>query len=437
MSEWKSRKLREVVGHPISGSRPVGGVNTETEGIPSLGGENVLAQGGLTLENLNRVPREFFNSMPRGHLQPLDVLINKDGAQTGKVGLYKGGFSDACVNEHLFILRNTDGAIDQRYLFYAVLLPNTQSKIMRRITGSAQPGLNTTFVDSVNILVPSNTGEQSRIAEILSTVDEAIEKTEALIAKYQRIKAGLMHDLFTRGVTPDGRLRPPRDQAPSLYKQSPLGWIPKEWETIPLNQICNKIADRDHVTPTYVDDGVIMVSPVNLIDDDGIGFESCKKISPRDHSTNRKKTDINPGDLILHRIGAGLGAVRLVEEDMPDFSILHSMAQIRPNTAMISSQYLLWAFRSDSVRRQISLGIQSIGVPDLGLDKIGKLVFPKCNEKEQSLITATLREVSISIRHERIFKDNIVSMKAGLMHDLLTGRVPVKVPGSSKAEAAA
>ena len=39
-----------------------------------------------------------------------------------------------------------------------------------------------------------------------------------------------MHDLFTRGVTPDGNLRPTRAEAPQLYKESPLGWIPKEWE---------------------------------------------------------------------------------------------------------------------------------------------------------------------------------------------------------------
>ncbi len=72
--------------------------------------------------------------------------------------------------------------------------------------------------------------QQRRIAEILSTLDETIEQTEALIAKYQQIKAGLMHDLFTRGVTPDGKLRPTRAEAPQLYKESPLGWIPKEWE---------------------------------------------------------------------------------------------------------------------------------------------------------------------------------------------------------------
>jgi type I restriction enzyme S subunit len=170
MNEWSAKRLRDVIGQPISGSRPPGGVNTETEGIPSLGGENILSGGGVTFENLNRVPAAFYNLMPKGRLQPLDVLINKDGAQTGKVGFYKGEFLEACVNEHLFILRNMNRAIDQRFLFYSVLLPDTQSKIARRITGSAQPGLNATFVDAVDILVPPNSHEQERIAEILSAL---------------------------------------------------------------------------------------------------------------------------------------------------------------------------------------------------------------------------------------------------------------------------
>ena len=63
--------------------------------------------------------------------------------------------------------------------------------------------------------------QQHQIAEILSTVDEAIELTEALLAKYQQVKAGLMHDLFTRGVTPDGRLRPTYKQAPTSTKNPP------------------------------------------------------------------------------------------------------------------------------------------------------------------------------------------------------------------------
>ena len=72
--------------------------------------------------------------------------------------------------------------------------------------------------------------EQRKIAKILTTVDNLIEKTEALIAKYQSVKQGLMQDLFTRGLDQHGHLRPPYAEAPELYNKSELGWIPREWE---------------------------------------------------------------------------------------------------------------------------------------------------------------------------------------------------------------
>jgi type I restriction enzyme S subunit len=77
-----------------------------------------------------------------------------------------------------------------------------------------------------------------KIAKILSTCDEVIEKTEAAIAKYKAIKQGMMHDLFTRGIdTATGKIRPSYQEASELYKESALGMIPKEWEVKRLEDV--------------------------------------------------------------------------------------------------------------------------------------------------------------------------------------------------------
>ena len=73
--------------------------------------------------------------------------------------------------------------------------------------------------------------EQAKIAEVLSTVDLAIEQTEALIAKQQRIKTGLMQDLLTRGIDEHGDLR---SEKTHKFKDSPLGRIPAEWDPTPF-----------------------------------------------------------------------------------------------------------------------------------------------------------------------------------------------------------
>ena len=101
--------------------------------------------------------------------------------------------------------------------------------LISKSTVSANTNINQVSLRQIETTLPP-IHEQHRIAEILSTLDETIEQTEALIAKYQQIKAGLMQDLFTRGVTPDGKLRPTATEAPQLYKESPLGWVPREWE---------------------------------------------------------------------------------------------------------------------------------------------------------------------------------------------------------------
>lgn len=74
--------------------------------------------------------------------------------------------------------------------------------------------------------------EQTQIATILSKVDEAIAQTEQLIAKYSRIKTGLMQDLLTKGIDEHGNIR---SEETHEFKDSPLGRIPKEWDCVKLN----------------------------------------------------------------------------------------------------------------------------------------------------------------------------------------------------------
>ncbi|MBK8124621.1 MAG: restriction endonuclease subunit S [Dokdonella sp.] len=265
--------------------------------------------------------------------------------------------------------------------------------------------------------------EQSKIAEVLSTVDSAIAQTEALIAKQQRIKTGLMQDLLTRGIDAHGQLRA---EATHAFKDSPIGRIPVEWEVKELRQVTTKIADRDHTTPKYVDDGVLIISPMAFFDDESIDFACCPMITRAAHKKNCEKTDSNAGDIILHRIGAGLGRVRVVQDEHPEYSLLHSLALIRPDQEVADTSFLKWSFRSSAVQDQMGLGMQSIGVPDLGLDKIGTLQFKMPNDlQEQNLIGSTLNDVQKEIDELMTSMRKLKLLKAGLMQDLLTGKVRV------------
>ena len=143
------------------------------------------------------------------------------------------------------------------------------------------------------------------------------------------------------------------------------------------------------------------------------------------HQKNRKKTDLEVDDIVFTRIGAGLGKAWLVTEDMPEFSILHSAAMIRPNVDYITPDFLLYFLKHDLLQRQISIEVQSIGVPDLGLDKINnfKTLIPDINE--QNFINKKLNTINAQIEalYSSLYKSK--TLKAGLMQDLLTGQVSI------------
>ncbi len=232
---WSNEALETVIATLESGSRPTGGASIDGGEVLSIGGENILQSGGVTLEDVKRVPVAFFNRMTKGHLRDNDVLINKDGAQTGKVGWYHPGRAlVACINEHVFLLRGDPDQIMQGYLYYSLLSDLGQAQIRLQISGSAQPGLKTAFTKGVNVDIPADLREQSMIVRVLSTVDRAIEETEALIAKQQRIKTGLMQDLLTRGIDEHGNLR---SEQTHKFKDSPLGRIPVEWDVTLLDSL--------------------------------------------------------------------------------------------------------------------------------------------------------------------------------------------------------
>lgn len=191
---WKRVKLGEVVDI-ISGIRPKGGATEE--GIPSLGGEHITSDGyiSFTRENEKFIPVKFYSSMKKGHARQNDILINKDGANTDKVGLLKYFFArEIAVNEHIFIIR-AKGMVNQIFLFYWLFSYLGQREIKNKITGSAQPVLSSSFAKEVYLDIPS-LPEQQKIAEILSQVDKAIEKEQNYKEKLQRLKQELMEDLL-------------------------------------------------------------------------------------------------------------------------------------------------------------------------------------------------------------------------------------------------
>ena len=119
--------------------------------------------------------------------------------------------------------------------------------------------------------------EQRHIAEILDTADEAIRQTERLTAKLKLVKAGLLHDLLTRGLDEHGRLRDPQAH-PEQFKDSPLGRIPRGWEVKRLTDIASYQNGGPFPSNEYGNDGIPLLRPGNLPNDDFVRWDKAHTV---------------------------------------------------------------------------------------------------------------------------------------------------------------
>ena len=276
-------------------------------------------------------------------------------------------------------------------------------------------------IKRIPVRAPKTEINQLRITEILSTVDEAIEQTEALIAKYQQIKAGLMHDLFTRGVTLDGQLRPTYKQAPHLYKESPLGWIPKEWEVKPLAEHV-RVIDCTHYTPKFQANGFPFIRPRN-VKVDGLDLEGVDYVSAEDFQLLTDVYVPRRGDIVFSR-NASFGVPCYIDTDL-QFAIGQDCVIMTAKAS--DTRFVFSALTNSITASQIAKVSSGSTFGRINLGEIRKLLIPHPGIVEEQRIADRLFGCD---EYSRMLKDELAKLrqqKQGLMQDLLTGRVHVKV----------
>jgi len=319
------------------------------------------------------------------------------------------------LNQHLFkVVEKAE--VDRIFLkqFIQFYLP----EITKVSHGSTMQHITRKELDRFGALFPTDESEQNKIAEVLSTMDWAIEQTEALIAKQQRIKTGLMHDLLTKGIDKHGNLR---SEVTHQFKDSPLGQIPVEWEVGRLEELTTQIVDGVHNTPNYVEAGIPFIVVSDLTAGTGISFSNTRLISETDHQQFIKRVQPRASDVLVTKDGT-LGVARVVPDDAPDFSIFVSVALLRPKVDVCSSE-LIWSF-FDSGEFLIQLGALSAGtgLAHIHLEHFRKFLIRRPSTDEQERIFRVVHEQKGVLTELKFNLRKLIRQKTGLMQDLLTGK---------------
>ena len=425
MSEWHQVSLAD-----ISNQRK--GINYKSEdycaedsGHPFITIKCFVKGGGYQPKGIKYFHGHFTQ---QDTLQPSDILFSvTDLTRAGDiVGSplkvpYFGKDKFALASMDCMRIMPFPSICDSTFLYHRMMLSDIRRQMVAYSAGSTVLHLDTKQVPRMKINIPKELAEQNRIASILVTADQAIELTEALIEKYQQIKAGLMHDLFTRGVSADGKLRPTREQAPELYQETPIGWIPKEWQYDLLDKLADRRSghtpNRNH--PEYWDGGIKWISLADSRRLDSLYIDETDFEISQQGITNSSAVLLPDGVVVMSR-DAGVGKSAITQGTMAVSQ--HFMAWVC-GEKMDNHFLYYWLQFNKRNFENIAMGstIVTIGLPFF---KRLKIACP--NElAEQNIIGLRLKTIDGYLFSLKADGNKLKYQKQGLMHDLLTGKVPV------------
>jgi type I restriction enzyme S subunit len=319
-----------------------------------------------------------------------------------------------------------DEDFDRRY--FIRLLRQSGPTLDRVSIGSTVRGITLRDVLALPLSYPKQKEEQTRIATVLDTADDAIAKTAAVIAKLKQVRTGLLHDLLTRGLDEHGQLRDPVAH-PEQFQDSPLGRIPKGWSCSKFDEVLQGIDAGK--SPDYTDQpatpGEWGVLKVSAIWPEGFRPHENKSVTKALHQI--PVFQIQDGDLLISRSNTYelVGLVCIVSNAPPRLMLCDKTLRLRlkPNRGLNSFFFLL--LQTWPARRQIEVNATgtSGSMKNISQDGIRalQLAYPEIEEQRRILGAIGPASDELAVLRRELAKR--IALKSGLMEDLLTGRVRV------------
>ncbi len=391
--EWSLVELNEVLTVIRNGSSKK--QNQQKQGLP-VSRIETISDGSINHKKIGYLdvkPEE----LKKHKLQKGDILFShiNSVAHIGKVAQYEAD-KPLYHGMNLLKLRFDNQKVEDKFMLYRLKSTNAKQFYERYAKQAVnQASLNQNDVGLYSFPLPPKK-EQKKIADILSTVDENIAKTEEVIEKTKELKKGLMQQLLTKGIGHDE------------FKEVRLGVksynVPKKWEVRILDELVELRNGKFNPTKNLSDEHSIPVYGGNGI----TGFYNSFLIE--------KPT------IIIGRVGEYCGSIHLAKEGcwVTDNAIYINNI-LEPSIINIDFLALYLEF--------INLNRLSnrTGQPKLTQSRVSSIdiIIPPLDEQKK--IADILLTVDKKIQKEEEHKDNLELLKKGLMQKLLTGEVRVKV----------
>jgi len=451
---WKFVRLGEIIEGKIRNGFTYNYYQITQKGIPVARIETI-SDGHIDISKVGYISEILAKKIMKFRLQVGDILLSHINSfeHVGKAAIYKGIPQLLIHGMNLLLIRLSKDKCEPFYLIKFLKQKKIRNEI-RALSGQAVNQVSIKPYYLANLLIPiPPLPEQRKIAEILETVDNSIEKTDKIIEKYKRIKQGLMQVLLTKGIVEsdelgvrsyesengksdelgvrnyeaknksfelEGKKWEIRSEKKHKFKDSPLGRIPEEWEVVELGETSSRVdygytesANYEEVGPKF-----LRITDIqdNKVDWDKVPF--CLI-----NAENAKKYILKTGDIVFARTGATTGKSFYIKN--PPFAIFASYLiriRFREN---IDSKFASYFFNSEIYWDQINSDLSGSTQEGVNASKLKKIKIPLPLLPEQQRIASILSQIDETIEKEEKYKAKLERIKQGLMEDLLTGKIRV------------
>jgi len=403
-NNWKAFRLDELVQEIKNG---FASGKRDENGIVQIRMNNVTTDGRLIFDSYLKVPTP--EPVEQWLLKKGDFLFNNTNSidLVGKSTVFdKSPFPCTFSNHFTRIRFKLDFVLPEIILYHFLSLWGKGYFKSVAIRHVGQSAVHNEYLLKMELLLPP-LPEQKKIAEVLSTVDLAIEKVDEAIEKTKRLKKGLMQELLTKGI------------GHKENKKTEIGIIPKNWEVRTIEEI----------SLDFVSGGTPATSNRKYWNGD-IAWMTSAFITEREIKAGQRyitkdglensATAIVPKDnlVIATRVGIGKAAINRI-----DLAISQDLTGVVIDKRKAYPDFLYWAITNSEIKlKSLAQGSTIKGILREGLSKI---ILPLPPLPEQQKIAEILGTVDKRLEALKNRKEKLKKLKKGLMDDLLTGRVRV------------
>lgn len=339
----------------------------------------------------------------------------------------KAPFDGYCSTD-ILVLRSQGGVVPE-FSAHVFQWERVFSAAVATAAGTKMPRTSWSDLKRFKVFKPESDQEQTRIAYVLDTIDEAIAQTEAVIAKLKQVRAGMLHDLLSYGLDEHGQLRDPIAH-PEQFQDSPLGLIPRGWDAMPLGMYCRRLGGSIQTGPfgsqlhasDYREVGIPIIT-VEHLDEGWIRHENLPLVDKVDyHRLYRYR--LREGDLVFSRVGA-VDRCSLISKNEDGWLFSGRCLRVRFDTRYCDPRFFLYQLNSHRCRRWILNNAVGSTMHCLNTQILSDLPIVIPDKLEQTRIAVSAFYIENNLTSLELELSKHRSLKSGLQDDLLTGRVRV------------